>query len=154
MMNAAIAGFAVNWRGNTTLGSSIPTSKWSMLILPATVDRDGQERIEARALVGLADRVRDDARLASPEVRAMVRVDGADLGVRLRRQEREYVVGGLAFLDLADRRPVGPDAGVAGEGAGLVEREPDIAALGLIELAETIDVNRRGVPTPIGTLNY
>jgi hypothetical protein len=35
----------------------------------------------------------------------------------------------LAFLDLPDRRPVGPDAGEAGERAGRVEREPDVAAL-------------------------
>jgi hypothetical protein len=44
-------------------------------------------------------------------------MDGADLRVRLRREEREDVVGGLAFLNLADGRPVGPDAGEAGEGA-------------------------------------
>ena len=49
-------------------------------------------------------------------------MDGADLGVRLRRQEREEVVGGLAFLDLPDRSPVGPDAGEAGEGTALIER--------------------------------
>ena len=66
-------------------------------------------------------------------------VDGADLGVRLRREEREEVIGGLAFLDLPDRRPVGPDAGEAGEGAGLVERKPDIAAFCLIEFAEGVE---------------
>jgi len=38
-------------------------------------------------------------------------MDSADLGVRLCREEREDVVGGLAFLDLPDRRPVGPGAG-------------------------------------------
>jgi hypothetical protein len=59
-------------------------------------------------------------------------MDGADLGVRLRREEREDVVGGLAFLDLPDGRPVGPDAGEAGEGAGLIECEPDVAAFGLV----------------------
>jgi hypothetical protein len=43
------------------------------------------------------------------------------------------VVGGLALLDLPDRRPVGPDAGEAGEGTGLVAREPDVAAFGLAD---------------------
>lgn len=33
----------------------------------------------------------------------------------------------VAFRNLSDRRPVGPDPGEAGEGAGLVKREPDIA---------------------------
>ena len=56
-------------------------------------------------------------------------MDGANFGVRLGREEREDVVGGLAFLDLPDRRPVGPDAGEAGERAGLIERKPDVAAL-------------------------
>jgi hypothetical protein len=56
-------------------------------------------------------------------------VDRADLSVRLRRQEREDVVRSLALLDLPDRRPVAPDAGEAGERAGLIEREPDVAAL-------------------------
>jgi hypothetical protein len=46
-------------------------------------------------------------------------VDGGDFGVRLRREERVEVVSRLAFLDLPDRRPVGPDAGEAGEGIGL-----------------------------------
>jgi hypothetical protein len=46
--------------------------------------------------------------------RHRLRVDGTDLGVRLRRQKRVEVVGGLAFLDLPDRRPAGPDAGEAG----------------------------------------
>ena len=55
------------------------------------------------------------------------RVDGANLGVRFGRQEREDVVGGLAFLDLPDGRPVGPDAGEAGEGTFLVKSEPDVA---------------------------
>jgi hypothetical protein len=55
-------------------------------------------------------------------------MDGADLGVRIRGEERVEVVGGLAFLDLPDRCPVGPDAGEAGEGSELVEREPDVAA--------------------------
>jgi hypothetical protein len=62
-------------------------------------------------------------------------VDGADFGVRLRREERKDVVGGLAFLDLPYRCPVGPDAGEAGKGAFLVEGEPDVAALGLVEFA-------------------
>src|SRR5260370_40783255 len=55
-----------------------------------------------------------------------LRMDGPGFGVRLRREEREDVVGGLAFLDLPDRRPVGPDAGKAGERTGLVKRKPDI----------------------------
>jgi hypothetical protein len=66
-----------------------------------------------------------------------LRVDGADLGVRLGREERENVVGGLGFLDFPDGRPIGPDAGEADEGAALIERKPDIATLGLVELAET-----------------
>ncbi len=68
-----------------------------------------------------------------------LRVDRADFGVRLRREKRVDVVGGLAFLDLPDRRPVGPDAGEAGEGTALMKREPDIAALGLVELAERVE---------------
>jgi ribosomal protein S27AE len=68
-------------------------------------------------------------------------VDGADLGVRLRREERVEVVGRLAFLDLPDGGPVSPDAGKAGEGAGLIEREPDVAAFDLVEFAETVERN-------------
>ena len=41
-------------------------------------------------------------------------MDGTDLRVRLCREEREEVVGSLAFLDLPDGRPGGPDAGEAG----------------------------------------
>lgn len=48
-------------------------------------------------------------------------MDGAELGVELRREKREDVIGGFAFLDLPDRRPIGPDAGEAGEEARLVE---------------------------------
>jgi hypothetical protein len=48
-------------------------------------------------------------------------------------------------LTFPDRRPVGPDAGEAGEGAGLVEREPDVAALGLVELAERIERHHAAV---------
>jgi hypothetical protein len=66
-------------------------------------------------------------------------MDGVDLGVRLRRQERVDVVGGLAFFDLPDRCPVGPDAGEAGEGARVIQREPDIAAFGPVELAEGVE---------------
>ena len=57
-------------------------------------------------------------------------MDGADLGVRLRRQERVKIVDGLAFPNLPDGRPIGPQAGEAGERAGLVESEPDVAAFG------------------------
>jgi hypothetical protein len=46
------------------------------------------------------------------------------------------VVGRLAFLHFPYRRPVGPDAGEAGEGPGLVEGEPDVAALRLVEFAD------------------
>jgi hypothetical protein len=45
---------------------------------------------------------------------------------------------GLAFLDLPDGGPVSPDAGEAGEGARLVEREPDVAAFDLVELAKRV----------------
>lgn len=72
-------------------------------------------------------------------------MDGADLGVRLRREERVEIIGRLTFLDLPDRRPVGPDAGEAGEGPGLVEREPDVAALGLVELAERVERHHAAV---------
>src|ERR1700704_48127 len=65
-------------------------------------------------------------------------VDGADLGVRLRRKKSEEVVVSLAFLDLPNGGPVGPDAGEAGEGAGLIEREPDVAAFDLVELAKRV----------------
>ena len=68
-----------------------------------------------------------------------LRWHGADLGVRLRREERVEVVDRLAFLDLPNGRPVRPDAGEAGEGTGLIEREPDVAAVGLVELAERIE---------------
>ena len=47
-------------------------------------------------------------------------MDGADLSVRLGCEECVEVVGGLAFLDLPDRCPIGPDAGKAGEGARVV----------------------------------
>ena len=50
-------------------------------------------------------------------------MDGADFGVRFRREECVEVVGRLAFLDLPDGGPVGPDAGEAGEGTGLIERD-------------------------------
>jgi hypothetical protein len=56
-------------------------------------------------------------------------VNGADLGFRLRGQKRIEIVRGLAFLDLPDRSPVGPDAGEAGERTGSIEREPNVAAL-------------------------
>ena len=52
-------------------------------------------------------------------------VIGADDAVRLGGEEGEQVVGGLAFLDLPDRRPARPDAGEEGERPGLVEGEPD-----------------------------
>jgi hypothetical protein len=51
--------------------------------------------------------------------RHRLRVDGTNLRVWLRREERGDVVGGLAFLDLPDGRPIGPDAGEAGEGTGV-----------------------------------
>jgi hypothetical protein len=59
-------------------------------------------------------------------------VDGADLGVRLRREERVEIVGGFAFLDLPDGGPVSPDAGEAAKGTRLVERELDIAAFDVV----------------------
>jgi hypothetical protein len=75
-------------------------------------------------------------------------MDGADLGVRLRCQERENVIGGFAFLDLPDGRPAGPDAGEAGDGTGLIEREPDVAALCLVELAERVERHHTRLSTP------
>ena len=73
---------------------------------------------------------------------------GADLGVRLGRQEGEEVVGRLALLDLPHRGPVGPDAGEERERAGLVEREPDVAAFGLVELAEAVNGTTQRFSTP------
>jgi hypothetical protein len=53
----------------------------------------------------------------------------------------------LPSLTFPDRRPVGPDAGEAGEGAALVERELDVAALDLVELAEGVERDHAaGVP--------
>jgi hypothetical protein len=52
-------------------------------------------------------------------------MDGPDFGVR--RQEGVEVVGGLALSDFPDRRPIGPDAGEAGQRPGLVELEPDVS---------------------------
>jgi hypothetical protein len=63
-------------------------------------------------------------------------MDGTDLGVRLRREGCEKVVGCLAFLHLPYGRPVCLDTSKAGEGTALVEREPDVATLALVELAE------------------
>jgi hypothetical protein len=40
---------------------------------------------------------------------------------------------------------VSPDAGEAGHRAGLVEREPDVAALGLVELAERVEGHHAAV---------
>ena len=56
-------------------------------------------------------------------------MDGTDLGIRLSCEEGEDVVGRLAFLDLPDRRPIRPDAGEAGERPGIIQREPNVAAL-------------------------
>lgn len=50
-----------------------------------------------------------------------LRMDGEDFGIRIRRQESIEVVGGLAFLDLPDRGPFGPNAREAGEGTALVD---------------------------------
>src|ERR1700731_946085 len=85
-------------------------------------------------------------------------VDGADLRVRLRRQERVDIVGGLALLDLPNRRPVGPDADEAGERAGLIEGEPDVPALALVKLAETVERDHAAVlraqpPRPVFALH-
>jgi hypothetical protein len=44
-------------------------------------------------------------------------MDGVDLGVRFRREERKDVAGRLALLDLLRGCPIGPDAGEADEGA-------------------------------------
>ncbi len=50
------------------------------------------------------------------------------------------------FLDLPNGRPGGPDAGEAGEGTGLMERAPDITALGFVEFTERVE--RRYVVSP------
>jgi hypothetical protein len=92
-----------------------------------------QVQLDVAALLeALLERLLDDEGR-----RHRLRVDGADLGVRLRREEREDVVGGLAFRDLPDGCLVGPDASEAGERAALIEREPDVAALGLVEIRST-----------------
>ena len=72
----------------------------------------------------------------------------ANLGVWLRREKCVEVVVGLAFLDLPHRRPVRPDAREAGEGAGLVEREPNVSPLGLVELAETVERHHAALSGP------
>ena len=77
-------------------------------------------------------------------------MNGADLGVRLGREKRKQVVCRFAFLDLPDGRPVGPDAGEAGEGAVLVEREPDVAALGLLNSSPLLTVAVELRPCGIG----
>ena len=75
-------------------------------------------------------------------------MDGGHLVAWLGREERVEVVGRLAFLDLLDGRLVGPDAGEAGEGTGLIEREPDIAAFGLVELAERVERHHAAIFGP------
>jgi len=78
-------------------------------------------------------------------------VDGADLVVGIRRQECVKVIGLLAFLHLPNRRPVGPNAGEAGEGTALIEREPDVATLGLVEFAEAVETATRSGSRPRAT---
>jgi hypothetical protein len=56
--------------------------------------------------------------------------------VRLRRQESEKIVFCLALFDLADGLPARPNACEKCERPPFIEREPDVSAFGLIELAE------------------
>src|ERR1700730_9559050 len=55
------------------------------------------------------------------------------------RQSLPKICRGLALLDLPDGGPIRPDAGEAGERPGVVEREPDVAALSFVELAEGVE---------------
>ena len=64
-------------------------------------------------------------------------IDGVDLGVRLPCQER--VCRSWSCIHLPDRSPIRPEAGKAGKGAGLVDREPDVAAFGFVKLAERVE---------------
>ena len=56
--------------------------------------------------------------------------------IRRNRQEAKEIIRRLTFLDLPDRVPVRPDAGEEGEGACLIERKLDVAAMRLAEFAE------------------
>src|SRR3569623_1795834 len=63
--------------------------------------------------------------------------DGSDIGDREGCQESKEVSLIIPFLDLALGLPLrDPNPGVEVHRSVLAEREPDIAALGLIELAE------------------
>lgn len=66
-------------------------------------------------------------------------VNGPNFDVRLCRQKRKNVVGGLTFPDLADGRPVCPESSKAGERPGLIKCKPNVAALGFVKLAERIE---------------
>ena len=52
-------------------------------------------------------------------------MDRRDHGIGFSGEEGEDIVGRLAFPDLADRGPGGPNPGEEGEWAVLTEREPD-----------------------------
>jgi hypothetical protein len=90
--------------------------------------------------------------------RHRLRMDRANFSVWLRRQERVKVVRGLAFLDLPHRRPVGPEAGETGKRAGLIDCEPDVASLGLVEFVEAVERHHAAVlriqpPRPVLALH-
>jgi hypothetical protein len=59
-----------------------------------------------------------------------------DNGVRLSCQEGEEVVFRLALFDLANRFPARPDPSKESERSAFIEREPDVSAFCLVELAE------------------
>lgn len=63
-------------------------------------------------------------------------MNGANLGIRLGRQKAEQGVRGLTFLDLPHGSPIGSNSRDCGEWSAIVEREPDVATLGPVELTE------------------
>jgi len=65
----------------------------------------------------------------------------------VRREEREEGVGRLAFLDLGTGRPVGPDAGEAGAGAG-ISQPNQMSHLRSVELAKRVERHHATVSTP------
>jgi hypothetical protein len=78
------------------------------------------------------------------------RMDSANFRVRLRREEREEVVGGLAFLHLPYRRPVGPDAGNAGEGRLSSIANQISPPSALLNSLNEVNVITQQLPTPSG----
>jgi hypothetical protein len=127
----------LRWRDEVRAWSSVSSVTWSGRVFLDAAGDDLERSIRKRPLQlqGLVQRGRHPGLgfvRRRQDHRHRLWVDSVDLGVRLGREEREDVIGGLAFLHFPDGRPVGPDAGEAGEGAALIEREPDVAASALL----------------------